>query len=221
MALQQNKKRDLQNYLLLAFFLIIAYLPLSSFLFSLKNDALTDNFPNKYFFSAALQSGHLPLWNPYINFGLPLYADPGFAFWHPLTWLFGFIGYNVYLLTIEVLLYIWLAGVFMYELGKYLKHHLSVCFLMAIMYMCCGFFIGNLQHINFLTCAAFLPVAVKTFLQLQEKFTYRRLLYCALALYFLTVGGHPAIPFAAVYYLIAVFLGLIFFKDDKKQRGNV
>jgi len=218
MSLQQSAKKDLLCYLLLAVFLIIAYLPVSSFLFALKNDALTDNFPNKYFFSASLQAGYLPLWNPYINFGLPLYADPGFAFWEPITWIFGYIGYNIYTLTIEVLFYIWLAGVFMYELGKYFRHSFLVCFLMAAMYMCCGFFIGNLQHINFITCAAFLPIGVKTFLQLQEKFSYRRLLYCALSLYFLTTGGHPAIPFATIYFLTAIFLCLFFFRDKGQNK---
>src|SRR5882724_11296837 len=218
MKLTQNTRKDLLNYLLLGIFLVIAYLPVSSFLFALKNDALADNFPNKYFFSASLHAGYLPLWNPYMNFGLPLYADPGFAFWEPITWLFGIVGYNIYTLTIEVLLYIWLSGIFMYELGKYFRHSLTVCFLMAIMYMCCGFFIGNLQHINFITGAAFLPIVVKTFLQLQEKFTYRRLLYCGLSLYFLTTGGHPAIPFATLYFLAAIYLGLLFLKNKEKEK---
>src|ERR1700748_2700273 len=102
--------KDWRNYGLLGLFLLLAYLPLSSFLFALKNDALINNFPNKYFFSAALHAGHLPIWNPYMNFGLPLYADPGFAFWNPITWLFGLIGYNIHWLTVEVLVYIWLGG---------------------------------------------------------------------------------------------------------------
>ncbi len=114
----QHIRKDLLNYLLLGLFLCIAFLPLSYFLFALKNDALTANFPNKYFFSAALHAGYWPLWNPYFNFGLQLYADPGFAFWHPLTWLFGLIGYNVYVMTIETLTCIWLGGIFMYRLGR-------------------------------------------------------------------------------------------------------
>jgi hypothetical protein len=91
MPVNLNYRARILTYLLLFLFLFIAYLPLSSFLFALKNDALTTNFPNKYFFSASLHAGYLPLWNPYINFGLPLYADPGFAFWNPMTWVFGLI----------------------------------------------------------------------------------------------------------------------------------
>jgi hypothetical protein len=207
----QKKSKDLANYLLLGLFLFIAYLPLSSLLFALKNDALTENFPNKYFLSAALHSGHFPLWNPYINFGLPLYADPGFSFWHPLTWLFGLIGYNLYTLSVEILVYIWLGGIFMYQLGKFLRHPPAVCISMAAMFICCGFFIGNLEHTNFLTCAAFLPLVTRTFLQLHEKFSFSRLLACILSLYLLSTGGHPAIPFATIYFLTIISLGLPFF----------
>ncbi len=213
-----KKRKDLRNYLLLGLFLFIAYLPLSSLSFALKNDALTDNFPNKYFFSAALLSGHLPLWNPYLNFGLPLYADPGFAFWNPLTWLFGWLGYNLYTLSVETLVYIWLGGIFMYQLGKYFRHPPVLCFSMAAMYMCCGFFIGNLEHTNFLTCAAFLPLVTRIFLQLHERFSFRGLLACAVSLYLLATGGHPAIPFATAYFLAILSLGLAFFRNEDGAR---
>src|SRR5664279_5431351 len=123
------------TYLLLFLFLFIAYLPLSSFLFALKNDALTTNFPNKYFFSASLHDGFLPLWNPYINFGLPLYADPGFAFWNPITWIFGFIGYTVPMMTVEILLYIWIAGITAFELSLWFGHSRRVSFCVGMMYM--------------------------------------------------------------------------------------
>ena len=194
------------NYLLLGIFLYLAYLPLSSFLFAVKNDALTQNFPPKYFFSAALHSGFLPLWDPYINFGLPLYADPGFAFWQPITWLFGGIGYSAHTLAIELLTYIWLAGIFMYRLGLSFGHSRQTAFLLGILYMCCGFFIGNLAHTNFLTCAAFLPLVTQCFLQLQASFTPKRLLQTTLACYLLGDSGQTATPLGAPYFfIIALF----------------
>ena len=162
-------------------------------------------------------TGHLPLWNPYLNFGLPLYADPGFAFWEPITWLFGFIGYNIYTLTIEVLLYIWLAGVFMFELGKYFRHSTTVCFLMAIMYMCCGFFVGNLQHINFLTSAAFLPIVVKTFLQLQERFQLQEIILLFNEFYFLVPGRSSGNAFCdSLFFGLILILFLLSMRDKTK-----
>ena len=205
-------------YLLLLVFLVIAYLPLSSLQFALKNDALTTNFPNKYFFSAALHDGYLPMWNPYINFGLPLYADPGFAFWNPITWIFGCIGYSVPLLSVEILFYIWLAAIGAYELSKWLGHCRKVSFCIGIVYMCSGFFIGNLQHINFLTCAAFLPMVLKTYLDLQRSYSVRKLFYCLVSLYLLATGGHPAIPVACIYFLLLIQAGLIIFNDSGDQK---
>src|SRR5664279_647544 len=209
------------TYLLLFLFLFIAYLPLSSFLFALKNDALTTNFPNKYFFSASLHAGYLPLWNPYINFGLPLYADPGFAFWNPLTWLFGLIGYSVPMLTVEILVYIWIAGMAMFELGIWLGFSRRVSFCLAAAYMCCGFFIGNLQHTNFLTSAAFLPFVVKTYLDLHRSFTSRKFFFSLVSLYMLATGGHPAIPVACIYFLLLIQAGLIIFNDKGVQKKKL
>ncbi len=214
------KRNSYFIYLLLLVFLIIAYLPLSSSLFALKNDALTANFPNKYFFSAALKNGYLPIWNPYINFGLPLYADPGFAFWNPITWIFGWIGYSVPILSVEILFYIWIAGITAFELGIFLGHNKRVSFCLGVMYMSCGFFIGNLQHTNFLTCAAFLPLVLKNCLALQNGFTIRKLFFCLVSLYLLATGGHPAIPVACIYFLFVVQIGAIIFSEggeNKKQ----
>jgi Bacterial membrane protein YfhO len=218
MQVIQNTRKRIYIYFILLLFLVIAYLPLSSFLFALKNDALTANFPNKYFFSAALHSGYLPVWNPYVNFGLPLYADPGFAFWNPITWIFGWLGYSVPMLTVEILFYIWLAGISMYELGKWLGHSSRISFSMGIMYMCCGFFVGNLQHTNFLTCAAFLPLVTKTWLNLQKSFNIQKLLFCEAALYMMATGGHPAIPFACLYFLFFVQAAIIILDSATENR---
>lgn len=205
----RDTSKHWRDYLLLGLFVFLAYLPLSSFLFALKNDALTANFPQKYFFSAALRSGHLPLWNPYMNFGLPLYADPGFAFWNPFTWVFGGFGYTVGLLSLEVLVFIYIGAIAIYRLSHTLGHSRLTGLLLGFMYSGCGFFIGNLTHINFLTGAAFLPLAVSGFLRLQSDPTPKRFLSASLAIYFVTAGGHPAIPFASCYFFLLIAVGWI------------
>lgn len=213
-----KKLQQLKPYLLLLIILFIAYLPLSTLYFGMKNDAFSDNFPNKYFLSEALHSGRLSLWNPYMNFGFPVYADPGFAFWNPTTWLLAFIGYSAYTLTVEVLLYIYLAGVFMFKLGRFLKFTQNTSVTIAAMYMCSGFFIGCLQYINFLTSAAFLPLLILTFLQCLQQPNYRNSFLLAIAGYFVFAGGHPAIPFATLYFL--VIFTIILFLVYREFRAN-
>jgi hypothetical protein len=194
---------------------IIAYLPLSSFLFAPKNDAYIYNFPNKFFFSECLKNGHLPTWNPYLNFGFPLYADPGFAWWHPLTWIFGLIGYNAYTFSIEILLYIYIGGLGMYWLGNSLKFHRPTAFAIACMFMCSGFFIGNLQHVNFLTAAAFIPWLTGSWLLYQKAPTNKHLLYNGLCAYLLFTAGHPAIPIGTIYFFACLtIVYLVFLRKE-------
>jgi hypothetical protein len=184
----------------------------------MKNDAFSDNFPNKFFFTESLRSGYLPLWNPYLNFGFPVYADPGFAFWNPTTWFFGaLIGYNAYTLTLEVLSYIYLAGITMYHLGRYLKFTPTISVTIAAMYMCSGFFTGELQHINFLTGAAFLPFLLQRFLALFQNPDKKNAFLLAVAYYMIFASGHPALPIASIYFLFTLFLSFLFLNPTFKQ----
>ena len=215
-----NQLKNLKPYAILLLILIVAYLPVSTFYFGMKNDAFSDNFPNKFFLTEAIRSGHLPLWNPYINFGFPVYADMGFAFYNPITWLFALIGYNAYMLTVEVLLYIYLAGVFMLNLGRYLNWDKKICLVTAAMYMCCGFYTGCLQYINFLTAAAFLPLAVQALLQLLNGPSFKSSFIFAVACYFVFAGGHPAIPIAFVYFIIILILLLFFFYTGYRNNAR-
>lgn len=202
-------------FLLLVCF--IAYLPLSSFLFAPKNDAYIYNFPNKYFFSECLRNGHLPTWNPYLNFGFPLHADPGFAWWHPITWIFGLIGYNAYTFSIEILLYIYIGGLGMYWLGRVLSLHNKTAFAIACMFMCSGFFIGNLQHVNFLTGAAFIPWLTGSWLLYQQVPSNKHLLFNGMSAYLLFTAGHPAIPIATIYFLACLtILYFILFRNQNR-----
>jgi len=213
-----TKQSVLPYYLFLLLVLMVAYLPLSTFYWGMKNDAFSVNFPNKFFFTQALHSGFLPLWNPYINFGLPLYADPGFAFWNPITWIFGsVIGYNAYSLTFEVLLYVYLAGFFMFRLCRFLFFTNLVSFGVACLFMCCGFFSSHIQHINFISCAPFIPWLLQRFLQLQQQPSYRNAFFSSIAYYFVFASGHPAMPVAAIYFLLLLFLILITSPDYRKR----
>src|SRR6185436_13646027 len=178
--------------------------------------AFSDNFPNKFFLSEAIHSGMLPLWNPYMNFGFPVYADPGFAFWNPITWVFALIGYSAYTLTVEVLCYIYIAGICMFGLCRYLKLNAGIALAVAAVYMCSGFFVGSIQYINFITAAAFLPFFVQSLLQLIYKPTLKYSAKFSLSCYFIFTSGHPAIPFATVYFI--GFLLILFWVFERKNK---
>jgi hypothetical protein len=102
----------------------------------------------------------------------------------------------------------------MYWLGKKLQFHSATAFAMGCMFMSCGFFIGNLQHINFLTCAAFLPWLVGAWLLYQHQPSFKNAVCCGMAAYLVCTGGHPAIPIATLYFM-GLLTVLFFFKQQQ------
>jgi hypothetical protein len=210
-----SKRQSVKTIFAFLIILFIAYLPVSTFLFFIKNDAFSGYFPPKFFMSESLHAGHLPLWNPYINYGIPQYGDMSSGFWSPLTWLIaGIPGYNAYTFTTEILLYILIGGIGMYKLTRHFNLQYNVRFIAAIAYMCCGYNTGHLQHFNWLGGAAFLPWSLWGFLLLQQKLSIKNILQSALLFYLLISSAHPGLTIGAIYFFIALSVFLFFRNDD-------
>ncbi len=208
---------SLKTVLFFAAILFVAFLPISSFLFFLKNDAFNGYFPPKFFMSESIHSGYLPLWNPYINYGIPQYGDMSSGYWSPVTWLIAStVGYNAYSFTIETLFYILTAGIGVYQLLSFWKLSDTVRFIAGVSFMCCGYHIGHLQHFNWLSGAAFLPWCLWSYLLLLHHFSYKNIAATALLLYMLVASAHPGITIAATYFFIATML-FVFFKNENAQ----
>jgi len=202
-----NRWRPLRITLFFGIIIWIAYLPVSSFLFFLKNDAFTGYFPPKFFMSESLQAGYIPLWNPYINFGIPQYGDMSSAYWSPLTWLVaGTIGYNAYTFTLELLMYILMGGLGMYRLTGYYRVHPTIRQVSGISYACCGFFVGHLQHFNWISGAALIPWCFWAWLRLLDTHRWSDLLRASLLFSLLLASAHPGISIALMYFLAGYFI---------------
>lgn len=184
--------------------LFIAYLPVSTFLFFLKNDAFNGYFPPKFFMSESIRSGYLPLWNPYINFGLPQYGDMSSGYWSPVTWLIASTtGYTAYTFTAELLLYILAAGAGMYFFCRRTGLSKPVCMLAGVSYMCSGYMVGHLQHFNWISGAAFLPWCLWAYHRLQYSFSLNSLLIASCCFFMLAASAHPGIIIGAIYFFTA------------------
>src|SRR6186997_2420368 len=133
-----SNRHQLKTILFFTLVLIVAFLPVTSFLFFMKNDAFYGYFPPKFFLSESIHAGYLPLWNPYINFGIPQYGDMSSGYWSPITWLIAStVGYNAYTLTIELLFYILIGGIGLYKLAGFWQLDNRVRAIAAIAFMCC------------------------------------------------------------------------------------
>lgn len=196
----------------------MAYLPISSFQFFLKNDAFNGYFPPKFFLSESLHAGYLPFWNPYINYGYPLYGDMSSGIMSPITWLVAStVGYNAYSFTLEVLLYLFIGGMGMYQLTRLLNLHFAICLMAAVAYMCSGYHTGHLQHFNWLSGAAFLPWCLWAYQRLLHLSGYRNLPIAILLFYLFISSAHPGIIIGAIYFFAAY---TVFYFFNKKQNTS-
>ena len=215
----KTNRLSLKTFLFFAAVLIIAYLPISSFLFFLKNDAFNGYFPPKFFMSESIHAGYLPLWNPYINFGFPQYGDMSGGYWSPITWLLAStIGYNAFTLTIETLFYILLSGLGMYKLTGYWNLQNSVRIMAGLAFMCCGYHVGHLQHFNWLSGSAFFVWSFWAYVQMLQKPTLKTIVLAVLLFYMLFSSAHPGISIAAFYFFIVVFLFHVFSRRGSAAR---
>lgn len=189
----------------------IAYLPFTSMLFALKNDAFTGYFPPKFFMSESIHAGYWPLWNPYINYGIPQYGDMSSAFWSPLTWLIAStIGYNAYTFTIEEAFYILVAGLGMYKLLSYWEINRNIRLMAGVSYMCCGYFVGHLQHFNWISGAALLPWCLYSYLSLTKQITLKNIFKTGLSFLFFISSAHPGLIIGLVYFFLFVLIFIIY-----------
>ncbi|MEN9569587.1 MAG: hypothetical protein RL172_818 [Bacteroidota bacterium] len=167
--------------------------------------------------SESLHAGHLPLWNPYINYGYPLYGDMSSGFWSPITWLIAAtVGYNAYSFTLELLLYLMLAAIGMYQLTKQLKLGRQVCLIAALAYLCCGYMVGHLQHFNWISGAALLPWCLYSYHRLLHQNYWYNYLIAAICFYLLAASAHPGITISCGYFFIAYSLFCQLQQQQKK-----
>ena len=174
-------------------------------------------YPPKFLTGEVIHNGNLPLWNPYISFGIPFYGDMNGGYWSPVTWLIALTtGYNVYILTIEVMFYLWIGGLGMFYLTSHWINNKSIRLIAAVSFMCCGFNVGHLQHLNWISGAAFLPWCLWIFIKLNKDFSLRNYLLCALLFYFLLSSAHPGIIIGSFYF----FTGLLITYLIKSYQTN-
>lgn len=158
--------------------------------------------------SESLWAGYVPWWNPYINFGIPQHADMSGGFWNPVTWIIGgTFGYNIYTITLEALFYILVGSFGMFKLGEFWKWATITKLIASISYMGCGYFIGHLQHLNWISGAGFLPWCVLSYLLLIRKCNVHTLSFAALCFYFFISSSHPGLIIGAIYFFGILTIG--------------
>lgn len=215
----KSKRLSLKITALFFVVMVLAYLPVSSFLFFLKNDAFNGYFPSRFFISETIHAKSFPWWNPYINFGLPQYGDMNAGFWSPITWLVAYaFQYNAYTFTIELLFYLMISGIGFFNLCRFYKQTKTASLISGIAYMCCGYMVGHLQHFNWISAAAFLPWCIWAYNNLHKKFSMKNSIICSLLFYMLIASAHPGLIIGSMYFFAAYIIFI--FMQKRKLDGE-
>jgi hypothetical protein len=207
----KNSIRKAWPFLVLFILAILGYWQIAMFRHPLKWDIIDQAFPWKYFIGENLQHHLLPLWNPYQHCGYPIHADPQSSAWYPITWFFGYFwGYSIYVLSIDFILHIFLAGSGMFLLGKKMGFQEKATLMMGIAYMFSGFLVGNAQHFMWIISATWLPFILYAYIDLYQEQKLKQAIIFGLFMFMMITGGYPAFTMILLYLLILLFIQFSF-----------
>lgn len=218
-----GKKQNLLYLVLLFIIAVLAFWQIAFFQYSLKYDMIDCSYPWRFMVAEHIRHGMLPMWNPYQSLGYPLFADiqSGSA-WYLPVWILGLpFGYNIYVLSTEFVLHIFLAGAGMFYLGRTLRLSPFTAFMMGISYMLSGFFTGNAQHFTLIAGATWFPFVLASYILVYQKNNRASILKTAFYFFMLSSGGYATYTVLTVYVLLLIFIIVIIQDLIKKDYKSV
>ncbi|MFL5741798.1 MAG: hypothetical protein ACJ75B_16365 [Flavisolibacter sp.] len=216
------KIENFRQYIFLLLFACLAFWPLVTHIFSLKNDALSYFLPFRYQLSEAIRNGYFPFWSPYLYTGLPIHEDMQSGVWNPVVLIISlFTRYDMNVLQWETVFYIICGGIGFYKLCRFFGFQQSISLLLACSYMDAGFIIDSGSFIPWVTSAAWLPFMFLYFLRLMQVPTASEAIKLALSASLLFLAGYPSFFIVAFYivFFIAVFQLIFYFRKKEKQKA--
>lgn len=168
----------------------------------MKWDMYTAIYPTFFSISEHLKSGELPLWEFFVNRGVPLSHLLGIPIWSPLTLLLGLFGFNQYVMQLYFLIIILLASIFMYLALKTYSNNYWLCAIGAVAYASSGLFISNAEHATFISAAALYPLVHFSYRKLLVSFSKEYALCLGVSIGLLILNSYPPFVIFVVFYLI-------------------
>ncbi|MFN8007197.1 MAG: hypothetical protein U0V70_09285 [Terriglobia bacterium] len=159
------------------------------------------HYPLKRLVTEAYARGEWPLWNPYIQLGQPLLANPNSMALYPTQLLFQLLPFET-AFELHFVLHCMLAGIATFLLGRKLGVSPFSAFLSAVIYNFSGVTLSFVNLFNILPVVAYLPLLTLLCLSLLEEITWARFSLSSLIFGFFFLLLEPLSSFA-----IALFMG--------------
>jgi hypothetical protein len=122
-------------------------------------DVYNYTFPSAQFIHDMCRQGFLPYWNPYLNYGQPVLANPNLLFFYPFTLLIVLLPIDM-AFTLHFLVHFALAGIGVYVLSRTWGQSCQGAFFAAIVFMFSGPVLSLGDLYNESASAAWIPWAV-------------------------------------------------------------
>jgi hypothetical protein len=210
-----GKISDLRLIISIIILVIIFFIPLvkdgKGFLYG---DNLSHIIPTQTFWKEQVQKGKIPLWNPYILGGIPFFADLTHNTLAP-TNIFYLIFPVSTTLSILVILYVCLAGIFTYLFAKKISTSKWTGFFSAIIFAFSGTLIAAVNDLNSLQGIAFIPFVFYTAQRWIEENKAKDKFLFILALTLQFISSHPQYTY---YTWISVSLYLLVMLEERLRK---
>jgi hypothetical protein len=122
-------------------------------------DVFSYSYPHARFIHEICRQGHLPYWNPYLNYGEPVLANPNFLFFYPSTLLLVLLPLD-FAYQLHYLLHFALAAVGTYLLARRWAESRWAAFLAAAVFAFSGPVLSLGNFYNHVAAAAWIPWAL-------------------------------------------------------------
>jgi hypothetical protein len=164
-------------------------------------DTMTYMYPYRYFAATALREGQIPLWNPYIFYGVPFLANLQSAVFYPLHAVFLLVPPTL-AMNWSVVGHLYLASLTAYLAARQIVglDRLSACVAGAI-YSLGGFVGAQVGHLNQLNAAAWLPLALVALHRALTRHSRRWVALLAVILAVQLLAGHAQESYMTVAML--------------------
>ncbi len=188
----------------------------------MKWDFVDAFLPSRYFFSESILNNQFPLWNPYLLYGVPVFADLVSVF-NPEFWIVAnLFGYSNISLQFVFLAYIFIAGISFNYFLKQFNVDQKLALALSVAYMLSGLSIGNAQHIAFVYGYALVPFVVASYFIFVRQLSKPNFVRLSIALFLAIFGGYPGFTIILAYLLLSIFVYVLVAKwSDKHYIKNL
>lgn len=153
-------------------------------------DVYNYTFPSARFIHDLCRQGFLPYWNPYLNYGQPVLANPNLLFFYPFTLLIVLLPVDI-AFTMHFLVHFALAGIGVYVLARSWGQTYLGAFFAAIVFMLSGPVLSLGDLYNESACAAWIPWALLVTDRALESTRLRLWILLVVIFSFQWLAGEP------------------------------